>query len=179
MSSVAAPLVLVVIAGPQASGKSTLASALAAELRQRGELVALVELDQIAAMALPTLPGWEVAHGIFESVVGQWTRADLTCVIAEGSGSQEEVQRLRARASASAAVATIAVTASFPVALARAQQDLSRGISREYGFLSSVYERWPDELARMDVDVVVDTVEHSVQQGVALIRSAFDVARVG
>lgn len=46
---------LIIIVGPQASGKSTLAAALSRKLRDQGEDVALVELDQIAAMALPTL----------------------------------------------------------------------------------------------------------------------------
>lgn len=64
------PLTLVIVAGPQASGKSTLAAALSAELRHRGERVALVELDQIAEMAIPTLPSWDVAHHIFESTTG-------------------------------------------------------------------------------------------------------------
>ena len=179
VSSVAPRLALVVIAGPQASGKSTLAAALADELRCCGESVALVELDRIAAMALPTLPAWEVAQQIFESVVGLWTRADLSCVIAEGAGSQVEAGRLSARAPASAAVITVAVTAPFSVAFARARQDRSRGVSREHAFLSSVYERWPGEMARMGADVVVDTEEHSVDQGVALIRSAIDSARAG
>lgn len=177
MNSDAAPHALVVIAGPQASGKSTLATALGAELRRCGELVALVELDQIAAMALPTLPNWAVAHAIFESVTGQWTRADLTCVIAEGSGSQDEVARLRAQARASAVVVVVAVTTPFLIAFARAQRDQERGVSREYGFLSAVYERWPDEMALMDADVVIDTEERSVEQGVALVRAAIKDAR--
>ena len=58
---------LVLLVGPQASGKSTLATALSEELRRRGELVALVELDQIAAMALPTLPNWDIATHILGS----------------------------------------------------------------------------------------------------------------
>lgn len=177
MNSDAAPQALVVIAGPQASGKSTLAAALGAELRRCGELVVVVELDQIAAMALPTLPNWAMAHGIFESVTGQWIRADLTCVIAEGSGSRDEVARLRTRAPASAVVVVVAVTTPFLIAFARARRDQERGVSREYVFLSAVYERWPDEMALMDADVVVDTQEHSVEQGVALVRAAIEDAR--
>ena len=81
------PLVYVVIAGPQASGKSALTVALSDELRGQGERVAAVELDQIASMALPTLPGWEVAHQITEAVAGLWLRAGMTCVIVEGVGT--------------------------------------------------------------------------------------------
>ena len=99
MASAELPLAVVLIAGPQASGKSTLAAALAAELRKGGEMVALVELDQIAAMALPTLAGWDAAHQIFESVTGMWARTSLTCVVAEGSGTQDEVLKLLRRRS--------------------------------------------------------------------------------
>lgn len=169
--------VVVLVAGPQASGKSTLSAALSGALRGAGESVALVELDAIAAMALPTLPDWAVAHRIFESVTGQWARAGLACVIAEGSGSQEEVSRLRAQVPDGVATLTVAVTASFDVALARARRDPTRGVSRERRFLRGVYERWPDELARIAADLVVDTDATSVQQGVGLIRAALATAR--
>ena len=170
------PLALVVIVGPQASGKSAVAAALSGELRRRGELAALVELDRIAAMALPTLPSWDIAHAIFESVTGQWARSELTCVVAEGSGSHDEVSRLLAQAPPTAAVVTVATTAPFQVAFSRAQADLTRGISQEHAFLSKVYKRWPSELALIDTDVLLDTsqldIEESIERVQAAIRSA-------
>jgi thymidylate kinase len=177
MDSDAVPLALVIVAGPQASGKSTLASALSAELRRRGERVALVELDQIAAMALPTLPSWEAAHHIFETTTGLWARTDLSCVIAEGSGSADEVTRLRDQAPDDAAVVTVAATASFDTAFARAQADPTRGISKEHGFLSRVYELWADELERIEPDVVIDTSQVAVERGIQLVNSAIALAR--
>lgn len=169
-------LVLVVVAGPQASGKSTLAAALGADLRRRGERVAVVELDQVAAMALPTLPGWDVAHRIFETVTGMWATADLTCVIAEGSGSREEVSALL-RQAPQAAVVTVAITAPFDVALARAQADPTRGVSKERDFLSRVYASWPRELDALAPDVVIDTDALTVSEGTDRIRAAIDAAR--
>lgn len=160
------PLALVIVAGPQASGKSAIAGALSEELRARGERVALVALDQIAAMALPTLPSWDAAHHIFETTVALWARAGLTLVIAEGSGSAEEVSRLRDEAPDGAVVVTVATTASFETALTRAQSDPTRGISREYEFLSGVYGGWDDELGRIAPDVVLDTDELSIVEGV-------------
>ncbi|ARC56956.1 Adenylyl-sulfate kinase [Frondihabitans sp. 762G35] len=161
---------LVVIAGPQASGKSTIATALSHDLRERGERVALVDLDGIAAMALPTLPDWETAHAIFESVTGRWLRSDLTCVIAEGSGSHEEVARLVALAPSAAVVVTVAITAPFQIAFERARQDPARGVSRQRDFLADVYRRWPGELARLDPDVVLDTGRLTVKQSVDAVR---------
>lgn len=172
-----APLALVVIAGPQASGKSTLAAALSAELRRQGERVALVELDQIAAMALPTLPGWDTAHQIFESVTGLWARSELTCVIAEGSGGTEEVSRLLRQAPPGSVTVTVVTTASFEVAFSRAQADPTRGISRQHDFLSRVYGAWADELGRLDADVVIDTDILAIDQAVERVQSAIASAR--
>jgi adenylylsulfate kinase-like enzyme len=173
----AVPVALVIVAGPQASGKSTLAGALSTELRAQGERVALVALDEIAAMALPTLPGWNAAHQIFETTVGLWARSGLTIVIAEGSGSAEEVSRLRDESPDEAVVVTVATTASFETALTRAQSDPTRGISREYEFLSGVYRGWDDELGRIAPDVVLDTDELSIVEGVQRMLDQIASAR--
>jgi len=171
------PGALIVVVGPQASGKSALAAALSAQLRQQGELVALVELDQIAAMALPTLPSWETAHQIFESTTGMWARAELTCVIAEGSGTQQEVSRLLSQAPASTTTVTVVTTAPFDVAFARAQADPTRGISKERSFLASVYERWSDEITRITADVLIDTSTLTIAHGVERVQEALSSAR--
>ncbi|MFT3876555.1 MAG: hypothetical protein QM708_09060 [Propioniciclava sp.] len=171
------PLALVVVAGPQASGKSTLAASLSATLREDGERVALVELDQIAAMALPTLPGWETAHHIFESVTGLWAHAELTCVIAEGSGSHDEVARLLDQAPPGSVTVTVVTTCPFEVAFARAQADPTRGISKEHRFLSRVYQRWAAERAKIGADIVVDTNAVTLAQGVERVRAAIAAAR--
>lgn len=168
--------VLVVIAGPQASGKSTVARALADELRRGGESVALVELDQIAAMALPTLPDWTIAHDIFASVTAQWLRSGVTCVVAEGVGSRDEVSKVLDEAAA-ATVVTVAVTVPFEIAYSRAQADATRGVSRDRDYLSAVYERWTGEIDRVAADVVLDTGALAVDRGVERVRAAIDSAR--
>ena len=177
MDAADTPFVLVVVAGPQASGKSTLAAALGAQLREDGETVALIELDQIAAMALPTLPSWEAAHQIFESVTGMWARAGLTCVIAEGSGTQDEISRLLSQAPPNAATITVVTTTPFEVAFDRAQADPTRGISKDRAFLSGVYEHWSDEITQIDADVVIDTNAVPVTEAIERIRVALTSAR--
>jgi len=177
MDSRPIPLALVVLVGPQASGKSALASGLASELRGRGERVAVVELDQVAAMALPTLPSWEMAHRVFETVTGMWARADLTCVIAEGSGEPHEVARLLRQTPPNAVAITVATTAPFEVALARAQADPTRGRSKERDFLTRIYEAWPEKMAAIDAHLVIDTSVHTLPESVERVRSAVDHAR--
>lgn len=168
---------LVLLIGPQASGKSTLASALSEELRWKGELVALVELDQIAAMALPTLPNWDIAAHIFGLVAGQWARSELTCVIAEGISSHDEVAAFVAHVPTTAVLVTVAVTTSLEAALGRAEADPTRRISRDRTFLTERYEWWSSEMARLDPDMLLDTSQVSVEQCVRLIADAVGLAR--
>lgn len=100
--------------------------------------MALVELDQIAEMALPTLPSWDTAARIFAIVAGEWARADLTCVIAEGIASQDEVSIVLDHTPAAAAVVTVVMTTPFVAALPRAQADVTRGASRDRDWLATV-----------------------------------------
>ncbi|MFJ4221805.1 hypothetical protein [Curtobacterium luteum] len=170
-------LVYVVIAGPQASGKSAIAVALTEELRGQGERVAAVELDQIASMALPTLPDWEVAHQITETVTGLWLRAGMSCVIVEGVGTSEKVQALLQQAPAGVPALTVVTTAPFDVAFDRAQADPSRGVSRQEDYLRAVNNRWEDELPLIDADLTLHTDQDSLKQCVDAIRSQIALAR--
>jgi adenylylsulfate kinase-like enzyme len=171
-------LVLVVIVGPQASGKSTVASALCTELRNQREQVALVELDLIAGISAPkSSADWDTAHRIFEVVVGEWARAGMTCVIAEGSGSEVEVVRLLDQTPPGARVLTVAATVPFGIALERAQGDPTRGISKEYNFLNGVYEAWSRELEAIAPDLTLDTSQHTLEECVGQVRSAIQAVR--
>lgn len=171
------PFVLVVIAGPQASGKSATATALSSALRGRGESVALVELDQIAAMALPSLLDWETAHRITEVVTGEWARSGMTCVITEGTQSRDKIKRLLRQAPPGTAALTVVTTAPFEIAFSRAEGDRTRGVSREHDFLHAVYERWAKELAQIDRDLLLDTSVLTIDESVATILEAIDGAR--
>lgn len=161
--------ILVLISGPIAAGKSSIARALTERLRAVGEQVALVELDRIAEMALPTLPDWSAAHTIFNSVVGQWLSTPLTVVVAEGPGSKAEVGALIGAIPRNTLVVVSVLTSSFTVALERANTDPSRGISRERPFLSAEFARWASEMPKMDHDVVIDTGTTSIEDSVCLL----------
>jgi len=170
-------MAFVLLVGPQASGKSTVARALGQELRRQGELVALVELDQIAEMALPTLPSWGTAARIFAMVAGEWARADLTCVIAEGIASQDEVWILLDHAPAAAAVVTVVMTTPFDAALRRAQSDPTREASRDREWLAERYQEWAVEVGRIEADVLLDGSASSVDQEVRQVHAAIEAAR--
>ncbi|MCJ1712869.1 MULTISPECIES: hypothetical protein [unclassified Curtobacterium] len=177
MTTCTRPLVYVVIAGPQASGKSALSSALSDALRAQGEQVAAVELDLIASMALPTLADWEVAHRITETVVGLWLRAGMSCVIVEGVGTSEKVRKLLRQAPDGVPSLTIATTTPFEVAFKRALADPSRGVSRQEDHLRAVYDRWGDELPRIEADLTLHTDRDSLEQCVEAVRSRIALTR--
>ena len=78
---------------------------------------------------------------------------------------------------ATAVLVTVAVTTSVESALERVEADPTRGISRERTFLTERYEWWTSEMARLDLDMLLDTSQTSVEQGVRLITHAVDLAR--
>ncbi|WP_454294037.1 AAA family ATPase [Salana multivorans] len=166
-----ARLTLVLVIGPIASGKSTVARLLGARLREAGERVAVVGLDEIAEMALPTLPGWDVASGVFASVVGQWLGTALDVVVAEGPGNPDEVGQVLAAVPAGVHVVSIVLTSELDVALARAQADPTRGISQNPDFLGRMYQEWAADRPLLTADLTIDTGTTTLEDSVAAIRA--------
>lgn len=165
---------LVLLIGPAAAGKSTIADALAVALRGDGETVASISLDTIAEMALPTLPSWDLARSIFGSVVGAWLDASVPAVVAEGISSQTEVEDVLAAVRADARVLRVAITTPYEVAIERAQRDPSRVATRDPEFLRGVYQRWSAVSASLAADVSLDTSTTSIEACVGAIRSAIE-----
>lgn len=171
-----APTRLLLIVGPIAAGKSTIARALTASWRAAGRQVALVELDAIADMARPTLPQWADAHRIFTSVTAQWLDAGLDLVIAEGPGSRHEIEKVRTSVPAGTPVVTVVLTSSFEIAFARALTDPTRGVSRQQEFLSQEYRRWAEELPWLEHDLLLDTDTGDPEEIIRQILRHMDVS---
>lgn len=152
---------LVIIIGPIASGKSTLAEALADRLRHSGRTVALVGLDTIAEMALPTLHGWSWAHEVHAKVVGAWLATSVHTVIAEGPGSAAEVQQLMHHVHHDVDVLRVLLESEYEAGLRRVDADPTRGVSRNPEFLAEEYRRWDEESPRIPCDLRLDTAQTS------------------
>ncbi|HEX7350998.1 hypothetical protein [Brachybacterium sp.] len=163
---------LVLVAGPIAAGKSAVSRALAADLRSEGTRLALVELDQIADMARPTLPDWTDAHRIFASVTAQWLEAGLDLVIAESVSTRRELDLLLDTVPAGTPLVTVVLTCGADIALERALSDSTRGLSRQEDFLRRVHADWARELPHIPADLVLDTGEVSLAGSVRRLRSA-------
>lgn len=148
---------LVLVVGPIASGKSTLATRVARRLRADGETVAVVPLDTVAEMALPSLPDWSWAHAAHGRLVGAWLDTPITTVIAEGLETPDEIALLLEQVPDGVAPFTVLLTTSYEGALVRAQADPTRNLSRDPEFLARMHARFArtrDEIAH---DLLLDT----------------------
>jgi energy-coupling factor transporter ATP-binding protein EcfA2 len=151
----------VLIVGPIASGKSTLANTLADKLRSDGHAVVVVGLDTVAEMALPTLADWTWAHEVHGQLVGAWLEKPIHTVIAEGPETPGEIEQIMRHVGPDVSVQKVLITTSYEAALARAVSDPTRGISKDPEFLRRMYRRF--EQLRRDIvhDVQFDTEELS------------------
>jgi energy-coupling factor transporter ATP-binding protein EcfA2 len=152
---------LVLIIGPIASGKSTLANTLANKLRNSGEAVVVVGLDTVAEMALPTLADWTWAHEVHGQLVGAWLEKPIQTVIAEGPETPEEIEQIMRHVGSDVSVRTVLITTTYESALTRAATDPTRGLSKDPEFLRAMHRRF--EQSRPDIahDVQFDTGELS------------------
>lgn len=152
---------LVLIIGPIASGKSTLADTLAGKLRGSGEAVAVVGLDTVAEMALPTLTDWNLAHEVHGQLVGAWLEKPIPTVIAEGPATPEEIEQIMRHVGPDVSVRRVLITTRYETALARAIQDPTRGLSKDPDFLRRMYRRFERTRPEIAYDVQFDTEELS------------------
>src|SRR5690242_14160277 len=79
---------LVILTGPIAAGKNTVADRLTHRLTLRGHTVVVADVDEVAAMVGPPGAGkaglWFVAHEAHGALVGQWLRSNVDYVVAVG-----------------------------------------------------------------------------------------------
>jgi adenylylsulfate kinase-like enzyme len=169
---------VIVISGPVASGKSTIAQELARELERTSVRAAVIDLDLLYGML--TADGaksddaiWKLARRAAATLANTFLEEGVAVVIAEGSFNTPSdraafVQHL------GASVDPIYVTlrVSFEEALRRAQSDLTRGLSRDPGFLGPYFAAVSQALATVPVtDIVIDTERTTATSAAAAIAS--------
>lgn len=140
---------LLMISGPIAAGKSTLAAEVCRRLRAGGHAVALTDLDTVAEMALPTLPDWDQAHTVHAELVAAWCATGIEIVVDEGTSNPTEVQQVLARLPPGVDVVHVVLTADFEASLARAQGEPGRGVSKERDFLRGDHDAYASTLAEL------------------------------
>lgn len=174
---------VVVITGPIASGKSTLARALYRELARLDVRAAVVDLDVIADMLRASGPTsdaatWTLARRASASLANAFLKSGVTVVIADGSFNQAS-DRAAFEQHLDANVSPLYVTLSvtFEEALRRAQGDPTRGVSRDPGFLREYFAAATAASAdHPPSDMVIDTASISPTAAAAEIAH---IARPG
>ena len=149
---------LIVIVGPIAAGKSTLAAEVGERLRERGESVAVVGLDSVAEMALATLD-WAWAHEVHGHLVRAWLATPVRTVIAEGPSTAAELDQLMRCVPGHVGVLTVVLTTRYEIALRRALQDPRRVLSKDPDFLRGDHDRFEGSRPELACDLALDSAE--------------------
>ncbi|MEU4215242.1 AAA family ATPase [Actinoplanes sp. NPDC026623] len=153
---------LVVLTGPIAAGKNTVADELARRLTGRGRTVVVADVDDVAAMV--RTPGaaavdlWFAAHEAHGALVGQWMRSGVEYVVVVGPiYTAEEQAALTGALPDGATVLWIVIDAPVSVTFTRAQSDPGRGLSRDPGFHQAAHRRFRELLPAIPADHVFDS----------------------
>lgn len=172
---------LVIINGPIAAGKNTVADRLTQRLTRRGHTVVVADVDEIAAMVGPPGAGaaglWFAAHEAHGALVGQWMRSSVEYVVAVGPFHTDEERAALTRAlPGDASVLWVVIDAAVSVTFARAQADPGRVLSRDPGFHHRAHGRFRKMLPTIPADKVFDSVEMEAEQIAAAIADTLGVA---
>jgi predicted kinase len=169
--------VLIVITGPIASGKSTIARATATELTRRGESVAVIDIDVLYDMldhrpgaAKSDEPAWRIARASAATLADTFFQSGINTVILEGRFFRPERAAFLAALRTPESPRFVTLRVSYREALRRAEGDATRGVSRDPAFLAPYFRRTLRDLdALPDTDIVIDTEREPVDDSVAIL----------
>jgi cytidylate kinase len=167
-----APPLVIVIGGPIASGKSTLASRLGRAFEERTLAATAIDLDLIYEMvdhsqsAKDDAATWSRARRIAGRLTNALLEDGFDIVIAEGDFLEDSARReLVSLLPDVVPVRFVTLRVGLATALARVQQDPTRGLSRDRAFLTRHYEELAATLdARPEHDLCLDTEALTVEQ---------------
>lgn len=155
---------VVVITGPIASGKSTVARELARELERMHVRVAVIDLDLLHAMLTTGGPKadeatWAIARHAAATLTNTFLEEGVAVVVAEGSFNRPDDRAAFAQhLDTSLRPRYVTLRVSYEEALRRAQSDPTRGRSRDPAFLGPYFAAVGQALATVPVtDIVIDT----------------------
>ena len=173
-----APMVIV-ITGPIASGKSTVARALYRELAGLDVRAAVIDLDVIEDMLTAPGPGadpatWTLARRASAALANAFVADGVAVVIADGSYNQA-IDRATFEQGLDTHVRPlyVALSVTYEEALRRAQADPTRGVSRDPGFLSGYFAAATKAAVDFPpADIVIDT------ESISPAAAAAEIARI-
>jgi shikimate kinase len=169
---------VIVICGPIASGKSTVARALAQLFERQGLAAATIDLDLVYEMlqtdgsAKTSRATWRRARRAAAGLTDVLQREGVGVVIVEGDflTSEERADYVDALGSADQP-RFVTMQASVDIALDRVQGDASRSLSRDPDFLRRHYEQVDIAMrTRPETDLVIDASTVSVEEAARAIN---------
>jgi adenylylsulfate kinase-like enzyme len=156
--------VVIVVTGPIASGKSTIARELARELGRAQVRAVVIDLDLLYDMLAADGPKdddamWALARRVAATMANTLLNDGVAAVIAEGSFNMPGDRAAFARhLGASVVPLYVTLRVSYDEALRRAQDDPTRGLSRDPRFLAPYFAGvGPTLAATPATDIVIDT----------------------
>ena len=168
---------VVVITGPIASGKSTIAQELARELGRAGISVAVIDLDDVHHRlardgAETDEATWALARRDAATLANTFLAEGTAVVVAEGSFNTPGDRVSFARhLDASVDPVYVTLRVSFEEALRRAQGDPTRGESRDPAFLGRYFAGFDQPPPTPATDFVIET------ERVSAAAAAVSIAR--
>ena len=155
---------VIVISGPIASGKSTVAQELAQELERAHLRVAVIDLDLVHERLTTNEPTssnatWALARRAAAELVNTFLNDGLAVVVVEGSFNTPDSRgELTQQLSTGDSPLYVTLRVSYDEALRRAQGDPTRGRSRDPAFLGPYFAAVEHALATVPAsDLVIDT----------------------
>lgn len=169
---------VIVITGPIASGKSTVAGELARELERTQVRVSVIDLDILHDMLVGDGPTsddatWAHARHAAATQVNTFLADGVTVVVAEGSFNRPgDRTAFTGQLGTDVDVLFVTLRVSYEEALRRAQSDPTRGRSRDPAFLGSYFADVGKALETVPAtDLVIDTEHVPAQAAAAAIAS--------
>jgi predicted kinase len=162
----------ILIGGPIASGKSSLAIGVARAVRLQGLDAATIDLDLIYEMLEhPPAPKsdpaiWSRGRRMAGALTSALLDDGINVVIAEGDFLHEpERDEFVSMLPEGVPARFVTLNVSLATAFVRVEQDPTRGISRDRGFLTRHYARLAEALRqRPDDDLCLDTGDITLEQ---------------
>jgi predicted kinase len=172
--------VLIVISGPIASGKSSIARGVARELERQAVSTAVIDLDLLYHMQAHTkgepegeAARWQAARRAAAAVAESFLGDGVAAVVVEGSFQDADARQALAASLRSSGAFFVTLRVSYEEALRRAMADPTRGASRDAAFLSRYYDDRRSALGNVPPgDLVIDTERLTEQEAVATITRA-------